>query len=204
MARIASIPVDKFSPEQKQMFEAITGGARSRLRPASEFLNSEGGVGGPFHVWMHAPVLGHPAQELGARVRFDGILRGDLREIGILVVAARTRAEYEWWAHARIGLKEGLDDKALSVIKKNHPWEDNKPDSSDFADADQLAVYLFALELTQTHHVSDKTYARLVDQLGDQAVVELVITIGYYVMVSMTLNVFDIALPEGEKPTFST
>ncbi len=55
----------------------------------------------------------------------------------------------------------------------------------------------------ETQRVGDQTYARAVEALGLQAVVELVATIGYYAMVSMTLNAFQVGLPPGESSPFT-
>ncbi len=201
--RIASIQTEDYTPAQHDMFEALTGGPRAALRPKKEFLNSEGGVGGPFHPWIHSPMLGFPAQALGAKVRFDNSLSGDLRELAILVVGAYTKAEYEWWAHSKIGLAEGLKEDIVSAIRTTRSHDDDASDWPPFDNDAQLAVYRFALELTQTSHVSDARYAAVQQLLGDQQTVDLVVTIGYYTLVSMTLNTFQIQLPEGVEPSFT-
>jgi 4-carboxymuconolactone decarboxylase len=43
-------------------------------------------------------------------------------------------------------------------------------------------------------------HAAAVRELGEAGVVELVGVLGYYTLVSMTLNAFEIGLPEGEAP----
>ena len=45
--------------------------------------------------------------------------------------------------------------------------------------------------------VDDETYAAATELLGEQGMVELVSTAGYYCLISMLLNLFDVALPEG-------
>ncbi|MEI7925916.1 MAG: carboxymuconolactone decarboxylase family protein, partial [Chloroflexota bacterium] len=59
-------------------------------------------------------------------------------------------------------------------------------------------VYVFVNEYLQTHRVSDATYDRAKAALGENGVVDLVGIVGYYCLVSMTLNVFEVALPAGE------
>ena len=51
--------------------------------------------------------------------------------------------------------------------------------------------------------VSNRTYARLRAFLEESAIVELVGILGYYVLVSMTLNVFRAPLPAGAKAPFA-
>jgi len=201
--RISSIQPEDYTPAQRDMFEDITGGDRAALRPKKEFLNAAGGVGGPFHPWIHSPTLGFPTQALGSKVRFSNALSGDLRELAILVVGAHTQAEYEWWAHSRIGLAEGLTQEMLDAMATVRKFDDEASPWPPFTTDTQRAVYEFALELTQTSHVSDARYAAVQQLLGDQQTVDLVITIGYYTLVSMTLNTFQIQLPEGIEPSFS-
>ena len=50
-------------------------------------------------------------------------------------------------------------------------------------------------ELYKTNRVSDRTYNRVHGFLGDAGMVELVGILGYYVMISMTLNVFRMMPP---------
>ena len=63
-------------------------------------------------------------------------------------------------------------------------------------------VYNFARELLDEHRVSDNLYAEAVELLGETGVVELVILLGYYTLVSMTLNVFEVPVPAGESAPF--
>jgi 4-carboxymuconolactone decarboxylase len=67
---------------------------------------------------------------------------------------------------------------------------------------DQRAIYDFVHELYETRRVSDKTYRRLHALLGDAAMVEFVGILGYYAMISMTLNVFHMLPPETEALPF--
>ena len=118
-----------------------------------------------------------------------------LRELAILTVAAKWQAQYEWWAHAKIAQREGLDDHIIESLKKRtHP---------DFDDPAQAIVYNFAREVIDQQKVSDHHYKQAVDQLGEEIVVELVILLGYYTLISMTLNVFEVPLPPNEQPPFA-
>ena len=74
--------------------------------------------------------------------------------------------------------------------------------SSDLTKSDEQAIYDFATELLTTRRVSDATFGRAKKELGETSVIDLVGIIGYYGLVSVTLNAFEIPLPEGEKPPF--
>jgi len=58
-------------------------------------------------------------------------------------------------------------------------------------------------ELYKARRVSERTYRRVKDLLGDAATVELTGILGYYALVAMTLNVFRMLPPESEKLAFA-
>jgi 4-carboxymuconolactone decarboxylase len=66
-----------------------------------------------------------------------------------------------------------------------------------FARDDEAAIYAFLSELHREHKVSDGTYAEAVERLGEAGVVDLVGLAGYYTLISMTINVFQVSPPAG-------
>ena len=62
----------------------------------------------------------------------------------------------------------------------------------------ERAVYTFSRELLEQHHLDDATYSAVHQLIGDSQTAELVCLLGYYGLVSMTLNTFQVALPDGE------
>jgi len=194
MSRIPSILQEKCTDAQKRLFDSIIAERRQTGRSTAQFLTPEGGLVGPFNAWLHSPVLGDALQRLGAAVRFGSSLAPRLRELAIIVVAAKWKAAYEWHMHSKIARAEGLDEPVIESLRT-----DGVP---DFDDPDQSMVYRFVREMLDTHQVSDDTYRKTVDLLGETGVVELVILCGYYTTVAMTLNAFKVPLPPGEKDPF--
>ena len=142
---------------------------------------------GPFAVWMHAPEFGQVAQPVGGFCRYQTSLPMRLSEFAILCTARLWRAQYEWFAHEPQADKAGVKAKTIQDIKAGR-----KPAS---APKDERAIYDFVQELYKTKRVSDRTYKKLHGMLGDKAMVELVGLLGYYVMISFTLNVFQMMPP---------
>ncbi|HMJ45100.1 MAG TPA: carboxymuconolactone decarboxylase family protein [Pseudolabrys sp.] len=142
---------------------------------------------GPFAVWMHAPEFGQIAQPVGGFCRYQTSLPMRLSEFAILCTARLWRAQYEWFAHEPQADKAGVKAKTIQDIKAGR-----KPAS---APKDERAIYDFVQELYKTKRVSDRTYKKLHGMLGDKAMVELVGLLGYYVMISFTLNVFQMMPP---------
>ncbi len=142
---------------------------------------------GPFAVWLHAAEFGMLAQALGGHCRYQTVLPARLSEFAILCTARLWRAQYEWFAHAPMAERAGVKPKTIADLRAGRA-----PKS---AAKDERAIYDFVQELYKTKRVSDRTYKRVHGLLGDKGMVELIGILGYYVMVSMTLNVFRMMPP---------
>jgi 4-carboxymuconolactone decarboxylase len=191
MSRIPYITEKHFTEAQQRTFENITGGNRGKGRPMETFLTPEGGLRGPFNAWLYSPEIGDATQRLGQVIRFESSLLPRHRELAILMVAAYWGAEYEWWAHEKIAIREGVEEPLIESLKAGV-----RPTFEQTADA---LVYDFAWGVIDTQKVSDSLYRQTVSVFGEVGVVELVILLGYYTMVSMTLNVFEVSAPAGEE-----
>ncbi len=193
MSRLADLSPDDFDADQRRLYDGIVNGKRASDH-ADDFLNAGGGMRGPFNALIRAPGVGEPAHLLGEALRYGGKLPGPWRELGILVVAQTWKAQYEWWAHAKIARREGLPEAVIKAVKAGR-----RPDTDDAA---LLAIYDFATTLLNERRVPDELYTRAVEALGEAGVAELNILLGYYTIISMTLNVFEVPLAEGEEVPF--
>ena len=194
MSRLAAVRPAEATAAQREVIDAIAGGARGRDRPLDSLLDDRGGLAGPFNAWVHRPDLGIVVQGLGERLRFHGTLPGAAREIAILTVGAKWMAEYEWWAHVRIGRREGVADETIDAIRRGE-----RPLLADPVDQ---ASYDFTAALLETGRVDPASYDAVRALLGDGGLVELVTLAGYYTLVSFTLNAFEVPLPGGESHAF--
>jgi 4-carboxymuconolactone decarboxylase len=182
MARMPDIVYAEFDADQRRVHDAITAGPRGQVQ-------------GPLRVWLQSAQLADRAQALGAFCRFGTSLPPRLSELAILVTGAHWRAGFEWFAHAPIAIKAGVDPAAVEAIRTGKP--------PTFAQADEAAVYAFAHELLTTREVSDATYREALAQLGQKRVVELVGILGYYGLISMTIKAFEVPLPAGTPEPFA-
>ncbi len=194
MHRIPRLNIAALDANQERLMKSITGGKRGQDRALTEFTYPDGSLRGPFNPWLHSPEMGENAQKLGESLRFASALPATLRELAIICVAVHWRAQYEWWAHKRIALREGLAAEVVDAIKAGEAPPETEPGVG--------AVTSFVRELLSTAHVTDGTYAAVHDVLGDRGTVDLVALVGYYGLVSATLNVFQVPMPEGEAPPF--
>jgi 4-carboxymuconolactone decarboxylase len=88
-------------------------------------------------------------------------------------------------------LKAGLDPAIIDAIAERR--------EPSFSDPVQKAVYQYSKALHEDKSVSKALHDAVAAKLGERGVVELVGILGYYSLVSMTLNAFEIGLPENEQ-----
>lgn len=185
--RFKLIPLDQLTPEQQALSDAIKSGPRAKLK--SSGASKPGPLGGPFNVWLRSPGIGDLVQKLGEEIRFRSSLAGKLNELAILITARQWTSQYEWVAHHKLALEGGLDPAIAEDIAQGR-----RPQKMD---ADETIVYEFSNELQQTQAVNDATYKRALDRFGERGVVDLISVNGFYVLVSMCLNVDRTPVPAG-------
>jgi 4-carboxymuconolactone decarboxylase len=179
--RLCAPDPSTYSPRQQEIHDAIASGPR-------------GGVRGPLAVWLNRAELAAKAQDLGRYCRYDTLLSSRLSELVILTTARIWASEYEWYAHTPHALKAGLAPETVEAIRWNR-----RP---DFSAEDEAVVYDFTRAAHLERKVDDYLFSRAVDVLGEGAVVDLVGIIGYYTLISLTINVFHVSPPEGAPREF--
>jgi 4-carboxymuconolactone decarboxylase len=179
MARIELTPEGQRTPEEQAACDEAVAGVRGRV-PA------------PMIAWLRNPELARRGQRLGELLRYQTTLEPRLSELAILVTARFWTSHYEWFAHKREGLKAGMDPEVVAAIAARRV--------PALRDGAERAVYDVATSLFQTRRVPDALYRTGVSVLGERGMVELVGILGYYSMVAMTLNTFEIGLPESFMP----
>jgi len=180
VSRFAEADPKTLTDGQRVVYEAMVAGPR-------------GAVVGPFHPLLRSAELCARAQSLGAYLRFDSALPPRLSELAILVTARFWSAQFEWHEHAKFAAKGGLSDAAIEAIRVGD-------DPSDALKGDEKAVHAFAVALHTHHIVDDATYAEATAQLGEAGVTDLVGLLGYYTLISMVLNTFEVPVPGGATP----
>ncbi len=182
MPRIPDLVPEQLDAAQKRIYDAIVSGPRGKVE-------------GPLRVWLTSAELADKAQALGAFCRYGTSLPPRLSELAILVTGAYWRAGFEWHVHAPIGVQAGLDPVAVEAIRVG--------EEPAFSRDDEKAVYAFARELLTARRVSDATYASCDKNLGARGVVDLVGVLGYYGLISMTINAFEVPVPPGAEEPFA-
>ena len=190
MLRLTPVRPEAMSDDQRALYDAILGGKRG-----PGMRREDGALVGPFNAMLLNPHVGDRVQRLGEALRFDISLPRNVIEVATLVVGSHWRAQFEWWAHERLAKQAGVSETIIAAIKRG--------DRPDFSDDDEAGAYEVASELYRTQRLSDASYARAVERFGEARLFELIALVGYYSLVSLLLNGFDVPLPDGETPPFN-
>lgn len=177
--RFPAIPREEMSAEQTALYDRIASGPRA-------------GVRGPYNALLRAPELCGLSEQLGAYVRYRNSLPNSLKEMAILVTARHWTAQYEWYAHRKIGEQEGLSKPLCAAIAAG-----GRP---TMMDADQSIIFDFVSQMLKTHTVDDATFARMKDRFGERGVLDLIYLVGHYCTVAFILNIDRHPLPPDALP----
>jgi alkylhydroperoxidase family enzyme len=111
------------------------------------------------------------------------------RELAVLRVGWLCKAEYEWGQHVLIGRQAGLTDDEIERIKLG-------PSAEGWSTLD-AAILQATDELHEDSCVSDDTWGLLTRTYDDAQMIELVMLIGHYHLVSFALNSLGVQRDEG-------
>jgi 4-carboxymuconolactone decarboxylase len=173
--RYAEIPVDKMTPEQREGYRFLVDGPRGRLP-------------GPYKIWVHNPKLIHAAGPLGNHFTpGQSSISEREREIAVVVITSAWHSAYPGAAHERRGKEVGLPAPTVEAMVAGLPVS--------FPDAREQAVYEMAVALANGRPVSQGLYDRAVKVLGHESITDIIVLMGYYTAVSLTMNFY--AVPAG-------
>jgi 4-carboxymuconolactone decarboxylase len=174
--RVPILSVEDMSPEQRQLYDAVVAGPRGQMI-------------GPLRAAIHSPELASLWSKFGEFLRYKTCLPPRLNELAIVVTGRRWTSQVEWWVHSRSCVAAGIGQAVIDAIAALQ--------APAFDEAADLEVYEFARTLQQTGRVSASCYRAVEQRWGTRGVVELTAVIGYYTMVSMTLNAHQLPVPDG-------
>jgi alkylhydroperoxidase family enzyme len=146
-----------------------------------------------FQVLLRRPGLAKAVNDLLAALLWNAGLDARLRELVIMRIGWVTASTYEWTQHWRVatGLGVAADDLLAVRDWATHPG---------FGPAER-AVLAATDETLAAGAVSEATWAACVEHVGDEdALLELVASIGTWTMISSLLRTLDIPLEDGVEP----
>ena len=150
---------------------------------------------GPGAVTVWSP---RSTEGLGVIGRALGVPRGDTFPLGgrmyqliVLITAREIDQQYEWSAHEPAGLRAGLEQSVIDVVKYDR-------DVANLAPRDALVIRYFRALLRQ-HTVSSELWASMVKEFGRQRIVDMMMLMADYFAVGTMMNATDQHLPPDRK-----
>jgi 4-carboxymuconolactone decarboxylase len=176
---------DRFKP---LTYEQMT----PQQRKMTDIAVAQRGTGGSFNINVRDPDGGQLLFNMGDRVRFHMSVPDKLKELAITLTARYWGAQFEWLAHRRAAVQAGLSEDKVKAIAEGRRPVGMSPDEE--------AVYNFITELYKTKQSSDATFAAVKNIAGERGVVDLIVSAGYYQLVSMLMNTDRLPVAANQQP----
>ena len=187
------LPAD-LTEAQKPLYEDMKKGIASNFNlfvtVAPEGSPAAGALLGPWNPWLHEPRIGAAIWELTKAMTAEASLPDPVRQIAILVTGAHFKAAYELYAHIAVAEHEGMTPRRLATMVSG-----SRPDDLSVAEG---VGYDVAFALVNGGTLAEPLYRMAVNTFGQHGANELIYLVGLYCMVSMTLNGFNVPVPERE------
>jgi len=185
--RLKLIKPSNLSAEQKPLYDDMKKGIETNFK-GFQAITDDGTLIGPWNPWIRFPKIGGPVWELVKALSSAPTLPKPVREIAILTTGAKFRSGYELYAHVLVAELRGLDDDTISTIIAGQ-----RPSNLM---GDEAVAYDVASSLVNGGTLPELVYKKAIEHFGEGGAAELIYLVGLYCMVSVTLNGFDVPVPE--------
>ena len=154
--------------------------------------NTLAGIRGPVGIRMRSPGLRRNSGRETRYLRYESTIGRRHAELIILLAARAFDAQFEWTMHEPPGLKAGLEQEVIDVVKYNRPVTGlNEKDA---------ALIQLGRETFGKTAVSSDTFARALKLFGEETLVEMVALLGESAATAILIHSFDQRLPPDRKP----
>jgi 4-carboxymuconolactone decarboxylase len=142
-------------------------------------------------VMANHPALGMAFNTFGKHLLLDTTVAVRPRELIVLRTSWHLKAEYEWHYHVGYALTAGMTLEEVGAIRDG-------PDASAWEGKDADRAVLQAVDqLWEKAGIADDTWATLSRHFTTHQLMDLVFTIGHYVMLSWAISAFRMPLESG-------
>jgi 4-carboxymuconolactone decarboxylase len=177
--RVAPLHPDRWDDAARAAYAVLDSSATKEVGAASNAAMA----------MAHYPKLAKSFYTLGRHILVESSLSDRLRELVTLRIGYRLKCGYEWYHHVRFAKRVGISGEEIEAVRKG-------PDAKVWSKADRLVLSLTD-QLMDTSNVDDKTWEGLNKLLNKQQVMDLVFTVGMYVMMGWAVATFRIAIEPG-------
>ena len=173
-SRLPLVKRSSLDDNAKRIFDRVAGANRSVSAP------------GPAGLSLYSPQFAEPMHVMNQYLR-ESVIGRRYFELSALVAAREFDQQYEWTGHEAGGLRAGLDQSVIDVVKFNRSVE-GLPEK-------ESTVILVGRGLFRDHRVSPELFAKAVELFGKQGAIEISAIMGDYAMAAVILNFTDQHLP---------
>ena len=177
--RVPPLPPEEWGEEERSAYAVLESESTRAIGPASNATMA----------LVRHPKLCKAFYTLGRHLLVESSVPDRLREMVTLRVAVRYRSEYEWYHHVRFALRIGITDAEIEAVKLGSSapnWR--RP---------ERAVLKLVDELCGEGKLSDATWGDLNEILNQQQIMDLVYTVGNYIMTALALSALQIGIEPG-------
>lgn len=187
--RLPLIAPTDLSTEQRPIYEDMRAGIEKYFQ-GFKTIAETGALMGPFNPWLHEPKFGKPIWSLLMALSASPSLPRNAREVAILVTGTTFHSAYELYAHVIVAERRGLSDtKLATIVSGQRPGDLTR---------EEAVAYDVASALLHHGTLPELNYRQAVEEFGQHGAAELIYLVGLYCLVSITLNGFNVPVPESE------
>ena len=167
---------EDLAPEHQHFFDRV--------------VRTRGWISGLFQVLLHSPDMAERMAYVGDFFLDRTLLAPAVKALTGLIVARELDSDYVWHASLAIAHGTGIDPKMIEALEKGG--------AVPALSSEHEALFDFCYQLLRgNHHVTNATYESVVKHHGVKAAVQIAAILGYYVMMGLAANAFDVA-PDGD------
>ena len=185
--RLQPIPPSGLNPQQRILFDWIQDLTKGKNRGFA-MAREDGAMLGPYNPMLHFPQFGSAVWGVNAALSEHTTLPKPVHELVILVTGARFSARYELYAHEFVAEKAGLSKAKIAALAAGA-----RP--GDLTEEESIAFDV-ATALTRGAQLPESTYQMAISLFGEVGTGELMFLIGFYCLISVVLNGFEVPVPE--------
>jgi hypothetical protein len=187
--RLPLIAPAELTAEQRPLYDDMKAGIEKNFQ-GFKTIAENGALLGPWNPWLHESKFGKPIWDLTLALSVSPSLPRTVREVAILVTGATFHSAYELYAHVIAAERRGLSDEKLATIVAGQRPND--------LTREEAIAYDLASSLLHRGTLPELIYRQAVQAFGTHETAELIYLVGLYCLVSVTLNGFNVPVPDSE------
>ena len=187
--RTALLAPDALTAQQRTVYDTINNDMVPWAEKAGfQSKLPDGRLLGPFNTILLSPEMAQAFLNLQAVEGKCSSLSQRVRQVVILTVGAVWRCDYERYAHAAVAREAGLSPPAIEALV-----EGKAPAGLS---GEEDVARRFTMAITAEHKVDDALFEEARSTFRDRGIVDLIILVGCYDLISSLLNAFQVPTPK--------